>query len=155
MTIISALVKASLKYTVLENANFKALSHFLNAVSPMYPDFSIWWNFTFRRGLSSGQRKIVLAHYGDQIVGVALLKKNMHESKICTFYIAPDFREMGVGGELMDLALETLDSNNTFITVSDERQRQLAPLLSSRGFILVNSVDGLYRSKSSEHFYSL
>jgi ribosomal protein S18 acetylase RimI-like enzyme len=155
MTIMSALVKVSFKYTVLENANFKALGHFLNSVSPMYPDFSIWLNFTFRRGLSSGQRKIVLAHYGDQVVGVALLKKNTLESKICTFYIAPNFREMGIGGDLMDIALETLDSQSTLITVSDERQKQLAPLLSSRGFMLINSVDGLYRPSSSEHFYSL
>ena len=48
-----------------------------------------------------------------------------------------------------------LDNPNTFITVCDERKSDLAPLLSSRGFTLERSIDGLYHSHSSEHFYKL
>lgn len=155
MTTISILTKTSLSYTVLENADFKTLKTALSPISSLYPKFEGWLDFTFRGGLRSGQRKVILAHYGNEIAGIVLLKNNAFEKKICTFYILENFRGIGVGGELMNLALETLDSYDTFISVASERKAELDPLLDSYGFRLKSSVVGLYRAESTEFFYSL
>lgn len=155
MIITNALRENVVEYRLLQNFDFIELNRLLNPVAPMYPNFDAWLNFKFRRNLALGQRQIALANYGCQLAGVALLKNDGIERKICTFYIAPNFRNMGVGSKLMDLAIETLNSSSSFITVSDERKNELAPLLSSRGFKCINSVHGLYRSGSFEHFYSL
>ena len=149
------LTSYQVNYEITQNINFTELKMFLNDVAGLYPNFDGWLNFTFRRNLTSGQRKIALAHNGNEIIGVALLKSDTFESKICTFYVDPAFRGMNIGSKLMDLSISTLDSPTTFITVCDERKSELAPLLSSRGFTLERSVGGLYHPHSFEHFYKL
>lgn len=149
------LTKYQVNYEIAQEVNFAKLRTFLKDVSRLYPNFDAWLNFTFLRNLASGQRKIALAHNGNEIMGAALLKSDIFESKICTFYVDPAFRGMNIGSKLMDLSISTLDNPNTFITVCDQRKSELAPLLSSRGFTLERSVNGLYHSHSSEHFYKL
>jgi GNAT superfamily N-acetyltransferase len=149
------LTKYQVNYEITRDVNFAKLRTFLMDVSVLYPNFDAWLNFTFLRNLASGQRKIALAHNGNEIIGAALLKSDTFESKICTFYVDPAFRGMSIGSKLMDLSISTLDNPNTFITVCDQRKSELAPLLSSRGFTLERSIDGLYHSHSSEHFYKL
>lgn len=155
MTTTHALSKAYVQYVVQQDADFKSLKHLLQPVSPMYPNFDAWLNFTFRRSLTSGKRKIVTAYYGSELAGIALLKSDLSERKICTFYISESFRELGIGQKLLDVAIDTLDSSDSFITVSEERDSGLSPLLRSKGFKLVSSVPKLYRPDSTEHFYSL
>lgn len=151
----NSLKKYQIDYEVTQRIDYQNLRAFLVDVSGFYPNFDGWLNFKFCRNLASGQRKIILAHNGNEIIGAALLKSDNLESKICTFYVDPAFRGMNIGSKLMDLSISTLDNPNTFITVCDERKSELAPLLSSRGFTLERSVDGLYHSHSSEHFYKL
>lgn len=149
----NVLTKARFEFDVLQDVNFHYLREVLGGVAPLYPNFDIWLNFTFRRNVASGQRKVAVAHNGSQIQGVALLKKDVEESKICTFYVLPECRGLGVGGELLDLAVAELGSQEKVITVSDERMNELTPLLSSRGFEVISSCNGLYREGSTEHFF--
>jgi len=155
MNSINVLTSTQLKCELYQNTNFPLLNKFLSDVSPMYPNFNTWLNFTFRRNLASGQRKIVLAHDGNHVIGAALLKQDNVESKICTFYVSPEHRSRGTGKELIDLAMETLDSADTFITVGSERKEELTPLLNSRGFEVVSEHPGLYRENSTEYVFSI
>jgi ribosomal protein S18 acetylase RimI-like enzyme len=152
---INILTKPHMQFEVYSSIDFPKLTSFLTNVAPLYPNFDTWLNFTFRRNLLSGERQIALAHNGSQILGTALLKNSIEEKKICTFYVAPNYRNLNIGSQLMDLTLSTLDSHRSFITVSEERKNELNPLLSSKGFTISNSVDGLYRKNSTEHFYTL
>lgn len=155
MMITHALSKAHIQYNVQQDADFKSLKHFLLSISPMYPNFEVWLNFTFRRNLTSGKRKIVTAYYGSELAGVALLKSDLAERKICTFYISEPFRGLGIGQKLLDIAIDTLNGSDSFITVSEERNGELSPLLYSKGFRLIDTVPKLYRPDSTEYFYSL
>lgn len=155
MKTANVLVKPCFEVCSYNNIKFSLLNKLLLDVAPLYPNFDSWINFTFRRNLSSGERHILIAHNGVQVIGTALLKKTHQESKICTFYIAPQYRGRNVGHELMDLALSTLDCHNTFITVSEERNEELLPLLSAKGFSISQSIAGFYRKESTEYFYKL
>lgn len=147
--------KTCIRYITQQNADFKSLKHFLLPISPMYPGFDVWLNFTFRRNLASGKRQIVTAYYGSELAGVALLKSDLTERKICTFYISESFRGLGIGPKLLDIAINTLNGSDSFITVSEERNGELSPLLYSKGFRLIDTVPKLYRPDSTEYFYSL
>ena len=154
MNKFNILIKTQIEIEIYNSVDFVSLRNTLKDVEPLYPNFGAWLNFKFRRSLSSGERNIVLATDGTNILGLSLLKKNMDESKICTFYVPEIYRDMGIGKKLMCKSLSVLDSSDSFITVSDERQSELKPLLTSSGFKLVKSVDSLYRQKNTEHFYS-
>lgn len=148
-------IKPSTSLVVVNDIDFVRLYQFLAEIAPLYPNFKSWFNFTFRRNMPSGERKIALAHNGDDIIGAALLKQSEIESKICTFMIAEQFRGYSIGNDLMDLALATLDDKEATITVSSERNDYLLPLLRNKGFELQDTVSGYYRTDSTEYFYSL
>lgn len=149
------LAKTFLKFEFLDRFDRELLIRDLSEISPLYPCFKGWLTFKFLGNLSKGQRKLLVAHNGDSVVGYSLLKQSAQESKICTFYIIDEYRELGVGQELMTQSLQTLDSSETFITVSDERLEELSPLLKAKGFTLSSSVVDMYRSGSSEHIWTL
>jgi len=155
MTNTNILTKNAVSIEVTDKISFPALKTLLDEVAPLYPNFDGWLNFTFRRNLLSGERKVVIAHNGDHLMGAALLKQNNKESKICTFFVSPVYRNISLGSELMDMAIATLDRNDTFITVSSERKEELTPLLKSKGFSVSQSVSDFYRSGSTEYFFTL
>ena len=155
MNKVNVLVKQDISFEIYNSVDLSLLKKSLQEVSPLYPNFDAWLNFKFRRNLSSGERNIVLATDGSNILGLSLLKKNKDESKICTFYVPEEYRGMNVGKDLMSKSLSILDNQNSLITVADERHKELKPLLDSSGFKLIKSIDALYREDSTEHFYSL
>lgn len=164
MSKLHIISKPSTQVTLSNALSFTALNQLLCDVAPLYPNFDVWLNFTFRRNLSSGERQILIAHNGDDLLGCALLKSTPAESKICTFYVAEFARGQGIGQQLMNESLATLDNLNnanrlnnseTIITVSDDRHADLFPLLHSTGFSLQQKLDAHYRPAHSEFVYSL
>ncbi|KDC51625.1 GNAT family N-acetyltransferase [Pseudoalteromonas fuliginea] len=155
MNKVNVVIKPTIIIENCESVNFPKLRSFLSDVSTLYPNFDSWLNFKVRRNIDLGTRSILLAYNSEHILGAALLKTHEDEKKISTFYVAPEYRDMGIGSKLMDKAISQLDSDKTFITVSNERQSELSPLLQSKGFELVQSIPNLYRQGSHEYFYKI
>ncbi|MBA6232187.1 MULTISPECIES: GNAT family N-acetyltransferase [unclassified Colwellia] len=155
MNKVNVLVKQHISFEIYNSVDLSLLNKSLKEIAPLYPNFNAWLNFKFRRNLCSGERNIVLATDGDNVLGLSLLKTNKDENKICTFYVPKQYRCMNIGNELMIKSLSILDNQSSFITVADERHSELKPFLLSHDFKLEKSVDSLYRDNIKEHFYSL
>ena len=151
MKMTNVVCKSIVSVQLVNQISYPSLKHFLSDVSFLYPEFDSWLNFKVRRF----ERDIVIAHDGNQLAGVSILKNSDGEKKISTFYVAPHFRGQMLGQVLMAKSLQFLDSEETFITVSEERNRELVPLLNSSGFKLKRIVPNLYRTGKKELFYSL
>jgi GNAT superfamily N-acetyltransferase len=151
MKVNKILYSSDVNVSVTNQICYPVLKGFLSDVSSLYPGFDAWLNFKVRRF----ERNIVLACHNDSIVGVSILKDSESEKKISTFYVAPDFRGQGIGQALMSKSLQLLDSYDTFITVSEERNIELFPLLQRNGFVLDKAVPDLYRLGKDELFYRL
>ena len=155
MNKVNVIVKQRIDFDIYNSIELSHLNDTLKNVSPLYPNFDSWLNFSFRRNIPNGERSVLLATDGSNILGISLLKHSLNKNKICTFYIPEEFRGMNIGNELMSKSLSILDSENTIITVSNERIKELQPILSSHQFNLVNSKKSLYRSGVTEHIFSL
>lgn len=142
-----------IKYSHNNYVNRTELRKFLNEVSKSYPNFDNWFNFTFLHGIEIGTRHIIMAHKGDSIIGISLLKNDLLEKKICTFYIDPSFRGKNIGNSLMDLSIRSLGYNNIIVTVSEDRNFELYPLLTNKKFYLKESINGLYDPDKTELIY--
>lgn len=151
MKMTNVVYKGEVKINLVEQVNFPLLKLFLKDVSFLYPNFDSWLNFKVRRN----GRSILIAHDGNELAGVSILKNDIDEKKISTFYVAPHFRGQLLGQELMTKSLQFLDSGETLITVSEERNSELFPLLNSNGFKLQKIVSNVYRTDKDELFYSL
>lgn len=149
-------VKPNYSIELFNNIDLFVIKDFLREISLLYPDFNSWLNFTFHQGLKLRERHILVAHNSDEIVGALLLKKTNEEHKICTLYVHPQHRGLRLGNNLMDSALAIFgESKEVNITVSEEKNDELAPLLASNGFHLQRSVADVYRNKKNEYYYKL
>lgn len=132
------------------------VSHIIPAlknVAHLYPDFNVWLNNKFLHDYYKGKRDILFAHNGNDICGISLLKRTPEENKICTFYVLPEYQGNKIGSQLLDESLNYFDGEEATISVSTERLEELYPVLSSKGFILDNCVEHLYRHENIEHFF--
>ena len=150
-----ALDVKSLEIELISSIKPEYLLKEFESISSLYPHFEGWLRFRFLGNLATGSRKLLVARNGNDIFGYSLLKDDGKESKICTFYVPELHKGKGIGSALMKRSIETLDSADSFITVSDERQAELSPLLKAQGFKLDCSITDLYRKGSSEHLYRL
>lgn len=150
-----ALETETFKVELIESITPEYLLKEFESISSLYPNFEGWLRFRFLGNIASGTRKLLVAYNGNNIFGYSLLKDDGKESKICTFFIPELYRGKGIGSELMKKSIETLGSKDILITVSDERQAELSPILNSRGFKLEKSIPDVYRKGTSEHFWKL
>jgi ribosomal protein S18 acetylase RimI-like enzyme len=138
-----------------DGVQFSSLAKSLFEAGIYYPNFKNWLYFSFRKEMIEGKRSIVIARCGNRVAGMSLLKNTLVEKKICTFYILPSYRGSGIGRQLMDESISRLGDKDIKITVAEEQNLELYPLLTSKGFSVENKVSGYYRDNVDEYFYSL
>lgn len=129
----------------------------LAVVEKYYPGFYNWFHTTFTKGMVVGERSAVLARSkvtGD-LAGVALLKHTSTENKICTLYVLPAYRRLGIGNLLLDASIYRLSERPIQISVCEEIDNVLSPLIINKGFVNNFSVLGIYRDNVVEYFYVL
>jgi GNAT superfamily N-acetyltransferase len=129
---------------------FASISH----LQVFYPEFGSWFWAKVIPGLESGTRLILPSYAGDRLAAVAILKRVPEERKICTLWVAPFARGIGLGGRLLSGSLSWLDCEKPLITVCQERLRELRPLLRKFGFTLEQVCDSCYRAGRLEYVFN-
>lgn len=128
---------------------------FLMEANMQYPAFSAWYDNLFTDGLHlKPEREIVICEKEYKIAGVAILKQTKEEAKICTMYVAKQYRHNGIGRRLMELSLEWLKSQKPVITLDGSKEPEFAGILSHFGFALQKRSCGLYHPGKVELIYS-
>jgi GNAT superfamily N-acetyltransferase len=119
-----------------------------------YPHFRLWFWGKVAPGLATGSRQILAACSKDDLVGLAILKRELSERKICTLWVAPSGRNDGVGTRLVGQALAWLECEKPLITVCQERLDELQPLLRKFGFTLEQVCESYYRAARLEYVFN-
>lgn len=55
----------------------------------------------------------------NRIIGVSSLKKYQNEKKICTLYVLPEYRNIGIGNTLLEESFKWLDTTKPLITFKE------------------------------------
>ncbi|EHH0709562.1 GNAT family N-acetyltransferase [Vibrio vulnificus] len=148
------IIKPAFKFELVDsNFDMKKIVPALESVAPLYPEFNSWFKNKFLTNFYEGKRNILLAHNGDKLCGLSLLKTSPEENKICTFYVMPEFQGKALGSQLMEKSLEYFQGKEVLISVSNERLTELYPVLAAKGFVLDECVEHLYRYENIEHFF--
>lgn len=151
----NALIVSDHEVTFEFIGSIDAVKDILNDIKDLYPNFDNWLVFKFQKSnIELGFRNIIVARTPAGIVGIALLKKQQKERKICTFFVSPSYRCQGIGSQLMRLSLDWLDTDKPLITVSEERKSSLEPILHKFNFCHSRTVLGYYRDNKLEYFYN-
>lgn len=96
---------------------------FLMEANMQYPAFSVWYGNLFTDDLKlKPEREIIVCEKEYEIAGVTILKSTKEEAKICTMYVAEQYRHNGLGRRLMELSLEWLKNDKPVITLDKSKE---------------------------------
>ena len=144
------------------NTPFDVLSSFFNRIrifladlEDCYPFFTNWLNKVFTELKESDNRKILLClDENVNILGIAILKNDTKEKKICTLRVHKEYQRKGIGTALLKRSIEELNDSSPLITVSERQIDDFSIFLSKNGFKLKDKVKSIYRKGEYEYFYN-
>lgn len=134
---------------------YELVYQFIGKLSWEYPNFLQWYEklFTDTKEMKS-DREIIVCENNFTIVGLAILKSDLLEKKICTLRVDKKFQRQGIGTKLIEMSLEWLEDDQPIITMHKRKQNQFEPLLKYYGFKLEQKQPHYYSIFSTEYVYN-
>ncbi|MCL3782743.1 GNAT family N-acetyltransferase [Prolixibacteraceae bacterium JC049] len=126
----------NIKLNIIESDSIiKEVYSFLELLEDEYPNFKEWY---FKKVVQEigFSRQLLLKYLKKELVGVAILKQNQFESKICTFRVKDEFQGLGIGSKMIQESFGLLNTYNPNITVSERRIGEFNRILTTNGFQL-------------------
>jgi hypothetical protein len=125
------------------------ISH-LHELSGYYPGFNAWLESKVIPGLLSGERTILLEHNRDSLSGLAIVKNDGLEQKLCCLRVLPRFQNTGVGLKLFERSFQVLNTNMPLLSIAEEQKPVFSRLFKYYGFELAKKYHDYYRPMKDE-----
>lgn len=112
-----------------------------------YQGFRKWYQGLYAEGFElKYNREIIICENQFRIVGVAIIKNDLQEKKICTLRVAREYQHRGIGHNLVEMCMQQLHDDKPMITLRKSKLHQFEKLLSYYNFEL---------EQTQEHYYSI
>lgn len=100
-------------------------------------------------------RDIIFAYDKDKnLYGTSFIKKDLEEKKICTLFVSPNARGLGVGTALVEKSMEILGTTKPMITFADYKLEMFEGLIKKYNWVQTQIVSGLYNDHAKELVYN-
>jgi GNAT superfamily N-acetyltransferase len=127
----------------------------LHGMDTLYPDFSYWFTNKVMPGVMVGKDILMLAKDKQQVIGVALGKRNAHETKLRCVRVLPEYQKRGTGIHLVEKMLVQLGNDKPSCTVAEEMFHQFSrPFINLFDFDLSKVEKGMYRPGKLEYVFN-
>ena len=134
-----------------------AIGETMNFLKKDYPRFYDWFTSKVIPGIKTSERQIYIASPSDNpgcIAGVMILKDTAQEKKICSLYVAEEYRSNKLGTKFLSLATEVLKTEKPVITVSSTRIDAFSGLFKKFGYLLYECYPKYYSTDTNELSYN-
>lgn len=125
----------------------------LSFLPSFYPNANFWLERRLGDVDSGRARCTVISVFGS-LAGIAIeVDKGTHLTKLCTFYVAPQWRSHGFGSRLLKYCSGRwvdMCKQHVYVTADQSISGQLEPLFSKQGFCEVARVNGRYAPDRTE-----
>ena len=120
-----------------------------------YPKYFEWyWSKDIPR-VFDGTGEIVVCTIDGNIAGVASLKKDSTERKICTFFVVKNYRGQHVATKMLEYIFDYLGTSKPLITITDYKVSAFKPIIRKYDWKLTQITSkGYYNSSSREFVYN-
>ncbi|MBS7435858.1 GNAT family N-acetyltransferase [Pseudomonas syringae] len=125
------------------------LNH-LYDLSGYYPGFNEWLNQKVVPGLIKGERAILLEHSRGRLSGLAIVKDDSEEQKLCCLRVLPEFQGTGVGLKLFERSFDTLNNSAPLLSIAEEQNYIFEKIFKYYGFELAKKYHNYYRPRKDE-----
>lgn len=162
---VSQIEPEILRYFMINEVGEKAkekLYNYLRDLAESYPKFDEWFFNTVipELEMKNGEREIIIVISeleGSKravLTGIAILKKQQFEKKICTFRIHEDYRNQGIGTLLFEECFEYLGTRKPIITISQDRKAMFDNHIKGFEFEEMQVLKDYYKNGTDEYVYN-
>lgn len=126
-------------------------------ISKDYPKHKSWFYQKHMPAVfvpESGRDIVVAFDENKKIYGTAFIKRDEFEKKICTLFVKPESRGLGVGTLLVEKSMEILGTTKPMITFADYKLPMFKRLIEKYDWEKSEEVSGLYNDKYVELVYN-
>lgn len=117
-----------------------------------YPNYDKWyWGKEIPR-IVNGTGEIILCLNRNQIVGIAFLKKDLLEKKLCTFYVVENCRKKYISVKLLNLAFNYLGTTTPLISISEHKLPMFRHIIFKYNWELTQILSDSYYGNSFREF---
>lgn len=120
---------------------------FLGRLVFEYQGFRSWYQGLFGEEFElKYNREIIICEEQFRIAGVAIIKNDLQEKKICTLRVAREYQHQGIGHNLIEMCMQQLHTDKPMITLHKSKMNQFEKLLNYYNFEL---------EQIQKHYYSI
>lgn len=94
-----------------------------------YQEYLKWYYSKNIPRILNGNGDIIFYLDGLSVAGLAILKKDIEESKICTLMINEDYRKRGYSKELLESSFDYLGTDKPLITIPSNRLEEFSKII--------------------------
>ena len=120
-----------------------------------YPKHFEWyWSKEIPR-VFNGTGEVIVCTIDNNIAGVAFLKKDATESKICTFLVVEGYRGKHVSTKMLEYAFKYLGTTKPLISIADYKLPMFEHIIRKYDWKLTQTMEkGYYNNTSREFVYN-
>ena len=98
---------------------------------------------------------LINSKINNNVAGVAFLKKDDTESKICTFLITEDYHRKNIATKMLERAFSYLGTTKPLITIADYKIPMFEHIIKKYNWELTQTMsEGYYNTTSREMVYN-
>lgn len=122
---LSSFIKNPLLFIKLAESTY----FFTSSTCKDYPKYFEWyWSKAIPR-IFNGSGEIIICTINHKIVGMACLKKDITESKICTLFVDKSFRKKHIATKLLELSFNYLGTSKPLASISEYKLSMFEPTI--------------------------
>ena len=125
---------------------FYEITFFLNDSYPGYKD----WFSKHIIGCFKNERTILYTKDNDKISGLIFLKKDSDESKICTLYVLPEYRNMDIATKLIEASFKYLETSKPLATINSSKLEMFSRIIDKYGWEITEEISDMYNKGETE-----
>ena len=131
----------------IKNIYRREIYRFLGRLVFEYQGFNNWYKDLYVESAElRANREIIICDDQFRIAGVAILKNDLQEKKICTLRVAREYQHQGIGHNLVEMCMQQLHTDKPMLTLHKCKLNQFEKILSHYNFEL---------EQTRRHYYSI
>lgn len=96
-----------------------------------YPGYCKWFYGKNIPRVITGTGEILFYLDGLELVGLAILKRDIEEAKICTFMVREEYQKCGFGKALLERSFDYLGTDKPLITIPTKRLEEFSKIITA------------------------
>lgn len=133
---------------------FHIVYNHLKELERYYPNFKQWYYNTVGQSLTINTRKIIIEQRDGDIAGIAIIKNDINERKICTVKVMPPFLNRGIGIKLFERSMDYLGTRKPLLSVDEDRLPFFKKIFDKYEFRQTQILQDYYRIGKKEFVFN-